>query len=127
MANFFENILKEAFSNDESLISSSDRTKGQIDAATGDDTTSFQTNVQRKWRDNARGIGAPVPQEALENTQWKVKLYLAGIADRDPSNNLYGRRVSISQRDRNLDIGALLDKEPAVVLDVVLDTDGICR
>lgn len=123
---FFDNLLKDAFANDENL--SSDKATGQLEYE-GDDSTDFiakasssqQTDTQKRWLASQqkekerkqkvqkqqvatgviRGVkGAPVNPELLIGTTWVLDLYLAGIPDRDPSNDLYGSRVNISNRDK---------------------------
>jgi len=42
--------------------------------------------------------GAPLSTSLITNTTWELSLYLTGTPDFDPSNSLFGSRVSISTR-----------------------------
>ena len=70
-----------------------------------------QSQLEQQQRNNAaissganldiKGIkGAPVNIDQLIGTTWVLDLYLAGVPERDPSNDLYGSKVNISNRDR---------------------------
>lgn len=71
--------------------------------------------------------GAPLDPAALVGTEWILDLYLAGVPDRDPSNNLYGNRVNISSRDRGLGLGASVPEEPNVSVKMTFFENGVCR
>ena len=38
--------------------------------------------------------------ELVTGTSWVLDLYLSGVPERDPSNDLYGSKVNISSRDQ---------------------------
>lgn len=120
--------LKEAFANDE-------EDKGAIEGP-GDElpfapSRPQQTEVQKRWLESQRrareqqrgrggGIGgtplrakgAPLSNEILLGTQWTLDLYLTGVPDRDPSNDLYGQKSNVSVRDRDLGLGVSLPSSP---------------
>ena len=50
--------------------------------------------------------------DALIGTDWELSMYLTGIPDRNPSNNLYGSKTNVSARDRRLGPGVPLPREP---------------
>ena len=56
--------------------------------------------------------GAPLTVDALIGTDWELSMYLTGIPDRNPSNNLYGSKTNVSARDRRLGPGVPLPREP---------------
>ena len=56
--------------------------------------------------------GAPLMVDALIGTDWELSMYLTGIPDRNPSNNLYGSKTNVSARDRRLGPGVPLPREP---------------
>jgi hypothetical protein len=131
---FFDDLLKDAFSNDPNL--SSDKVSGAIDAATSQDVfnaDSEKTEVQKRWLESqlAKGAvvssnvkGAPLSTELLADTQWLLSLYLTGVPDRDPTNDLYGSRSNVSLRDRRLGLGVNLPKESTGSVIVRLLADG---
>jgi len=147
---FFDDLFKDAFSNDENL--SSDKVAGQLEYegdSENDDfltraSSSQQTEVQKKWlasqqkakerqqqlqqqQGGVRGVkGAPVNPDILMGTTWVLNLYLAGVPDRDPSNDLYGSRVNISNRDKTLGLGANVPEKPSVSLQLSFEENGVC-
>ena len=132
---FLSDLFKEAFDNDGGL--SSEKSQGQIEGPGVDDGRREEvdlTDVQRRFlasgqaqRRKARGTGsAPIEPSMLVGTDWDLNLYLAGVPDKDPSNDLYGRRINISSRDRNLSLGAEMPADPSATVRVRLSPDGVC-
>ena len=151
---FFDNILKDAFANDENL--SRDGVKGSIEGPedamnenfglnTGRQQPQQQTEVQKRWiesqlqqqesqRRQQQAVatpslvkaakGAPLSTQVLSGTTWDLSLYLTGVPDRDPSNDLYGSRSNVSVRDRQLGLGVSLPTEPTAKVQVQLLEDG---
>eukprot|EP00586_Coscinodiscus_wailesii_P013859 CAMPEP_0172498432 /NCGR_PEP_ID=MMETSP1066-20121228/113428_1 /TAXON_ID=671091 /ORGANISM="Coscinodiscus wailesii, Strain CCMP2513" /LENGTH=298 /DNA_ID=CAMNT_0013271709 /DNA_START=61 /DNA_END=957 /DNA_ORIENTATION=+ len=131
-SNFFSDILRDAFANDSNL--SKDKTQDQLEYGDGSSApvANAPTAVQKRWLEStqkkpASRVEAPINSELLTDTKWNLKLYLAGVPDRDPSNNLYGSRVNISSRDRSLELGVTCPEEPSVEVDVELLDGGVCR
>ncbi|CAB9521588.1 expressed unknown protein [Seminavis robusta] len=131
--NFFKDVLGKAFENDASL--DTDKTKGQYDGPGDemDDSMSVGrlfppqelTETQKRWRDTQQQPGG-TPQLLLTNSQWKLDLFLTGIPDRDPSNDLFASKVKISTRDRK--VGLMVPEEPTVSdILVTLLEDGVCH
>lgn len=119
--------MDNAFANDESLPTN--KGEGQLDAEGENMAYAPLTATQERWKQNQSSMGRapPVNENVLIGSKWTIGLFLAGIPDKDPSNDLYGRKVNISNRDKSLGIGAQVDQEPNVFVDVVLDADGACR
>jgi len=137
--NFFKDVIGKAFDNDASL-DKNDITKGQYDGPGEefDDDDSFTsvgrlvnkpqlTETQQKWRNAQQtGGGAKTPQLLLSNTKWSVDLFLTGIPERDPSNDLFASKVNISLRDRK--VGLLVPEEPTVPgITMTLLEDGVIQ
>lgn len=125
--NFFKDLMDNAFANDESLPTNI--ADGQLDAEGENMEYTPLTATQERWKQNQSSMGKapPVNENVLIGSKWTIGLYLAGIPDKDPSNDLYGRKVNISNRDKSLSIGAQVDQEPNVFVEVILDADGVCR
>jgi len=152
----FEDFFKGAFANDEGLSSDKSTGQLEYDDNDDSESNFFgsarraanpvqQTDVQKRWlaaqqkekdRKNVqfngggaiRGIkGAPVSQDVLIGTTWVLDLYLSGVPKRDPSNDLYGSRVNISNRDRSVSLGVAVPEKPTVSLKVVFEKDDVCR
>jgi len=129
----FLDKLQEAFSNDASI--SPDKSVGQLEGPGQAETSSDPVQRERleKWlqatnrpkTSTVKG-NAPISESLLIGTNWSIELYLAGIPDRDPSNDLYGSRTNISNRDRTLGVGVTLPEEPSVTLEITLASDGKC-
>jgi hypothetical protein len=142
---FFNDLLKDAFANDQNLPK--DGVSGAIDEGTQDmfDVVSSQkTEVQKKWIEsqllpkqqqqqqnpvkfglNSNVVkGAPLSNQLLQDTRWLLSLYLTGVPDRDPSNDLYGSRTNVSLRDKRLGLGAKLPDEATGSVIVRLQSDG---
>lgn len=123
--NFFD-ALNKAFENDRSL--SKDKTKQQYDAP-GEEfvepsTTEVLTETQRQWREQQSRSDTVLPEDII-NKSFHLDLYLSGVANKDPSNDLYGSRVNISNRDR--DTGLSLPEQPSTTVTVDFLKDGICQ
>ena len=155
---FFDNLLKDAFANDDNL---GDGVKGSIEGP-GDELTDIfqkqqpqQTEVQKRWLesqmkqksqqqqqqqlqqqqalagDSSRqptlikaAKGAPLTNQVILNTNWELSLYLTGVPDRDPSNDLYGSKTNVSVRDKQLGLGATLPSEPTANVRIELLDGG---
>ena len=69
--------------------------------------------------------GAPLTTEVLTNTNWELSLYLTGVPDRDPSNDLYGSKTNVSLRDRQLGLGTSLPPTPTARVRIMLLESGV--
>eukprot|EP00980_Cylindrotheca_fusiformis_P007951 scaffold1697_cov120-Cylindrotheca_fusiformis.AAC.33 len=124
--NFFKDLVDAAFENDRSL--SKDKTKGQYDAPGEefeDNTGQYAalTETQQKWRE--KQFRNDITPEMVAGTSWTLDLYLSGVPERDPSNDLYGSKVNISSRDRQT--GLSLPSSPSATITVDFLENGICR
>ena len=124
--NFFKDMLDAAFENDRSL--SGDKSKGQYDAPGEeyeDRNSQYAelTDTQKLWREKQASNGAA--PELVTGTSWVLDLYLSGVPERDPSNDLYGSKVNISSRDRST--GLDLPESPSTSVVVEFLDDGVCR
>jgi len=123
-SSFFKDMLEQAFQNDENL-SQADIREGQLEGP-GDDFESrsrpAMTATQQKWQQQQ--INSPIT--TLERTTTMMNFFLTGIPNKDPSNDLFGSRVNISSRDRQ--IGLAVPETPTVS-DVRIDflPDNKCR
>ena len=134
--------LKGAFANDE-------EDKGAIEGP-GDapplmpSSRPQQTEVQKRWIESQlrakeqqrgqrggasvgtplRAKGAPLSNDVLSGTEWTLDLYLTGVPDRDPSNDLYGAKSNVSVRDRDLGLGVSLPSSPTASVGVRLLDGG---
>lgn len=150
----FFDVLGDAFSNDPSLSKDDDKRGSIEGPGDDDDFVGNllgennkpvqQTEVQKRWIESQlkqkqpRGEqssgrqfasvkaakGAPLVEEALSNTKWELSLYLTGVPDRDPSNDLYGGKVNVSLRDRRLGPGASLPQDPTATVRILLLEGG---
>jgi len=69
--------------------------------------------------------GAPLSVEVLLNTKWELSLYLTGVPDRDPNNDLYGSKTNVSVRDKQLGAGVSLPTVPTARIQIQLLQDGV--
>jgi hypothetical protein len=111
----FFDMLGKAFDNDEN-ISQKDTRSGMIDGASDTEAEPLNsqttlTATQEKWRQQQVDNTA-ITAERIEECTVQLDLFLAGIPNKDPSNDLFGSRVSISARDRTL--GLDLPEKPTV-------------
>lgn len=119
-------MLGEAFSNDGGL--SQDKSKGQYDAP-GEEfegnsaRNAGLTETQKKWRQTQ--IVNDVMPQMIEKTSWKVDVFLSGVPEKDPSNDLYASKVNISSRDKAT--GLALPNEASASLSIQFLENGICR
>lgn len=149
---FFDDILKDAFSNDPNLAE--DRVKGSIEGPGDDLNENFrlnlrqkpqQTEVQKRWLESQQkqkalqqqqlqdqgftliraAKGAPLSNEVLVDTNWELSLYLTGVPDREPSNDLYGSKTNVSIRDRQLGLGVTLPRDPTARVRISLLEKGV--
>jgi hypothetical protein len=123
--NFFKNMLEQAFENDGNL--SKDISKGQYDAP-GEEykdirAASQLTETQKRWREKQNTND--VTPAMIESKAWKVDLYLSGVPERDPSNDLYASKVNISSRDKAT--GLSIPEEPSTSTTIEFLENGVCR
>lgn len=124
--NFFKDMIDAAFENDRSL--SGDKTKGQYDAP-GEEFEDRNaqyaelTATQQQWRKTQ--LKNDVTPEMVSGSSWTFDLYLSGVPERDPSNDLYGSRVNISSRDRTTNLN--LPGDPSTSVTVTFLDEGVCR
>mmetsp|Transcript_18102 Transcript_18102/g.20872 ORF Transcript_18102/g.20872 Transcript_18102/m.20872 type:complete len:294 (-) Transcript_18102:209-1090(-) len=133
--NFFKDVfdsafetVDNAFQNDQNL-STVDKRKGMLEGPNSVDPDSAEelTEVQKIWRNQEQQPSSStggVNIVLLENTRWNLYLYLAGVPETDPSNNLYGSRVNISNRNKQLGID--LPKESNAQVEIEFLPDGLC-
>ena len=129
---FFKKLVEEAFENDATL--DKDKTQGQYDGPNDgfDDSISVArqvnpqlTDTQQKWREKQQSNALTTPK-VLTNSKWKLDLYLTGVPERDPSNDLFASKVNISSRDRK--VGLSIPESPTVSdIIVILLENGVCR
>lgn len=149
---FFDDLFKDAFSNDPNLAK--DGVKGSIEGPGDELAQIFQqqpqqTEVQKRWLEAQQkqrtqqqqvqvvqqgdqgapvlvkaAKGAPLTTEVLTGTSWELSLYLTGVPDRDPSNDLYGSKTNVSVRDRQLGLGVSLPPAPTARVRVELLDGG---
>jgi hypothetical protein len=124
--NFFKDMFDSAFENDRAL--SGDKSKGQYDKPGEefeDKNSQFATltETQQKWRN--KQLRNDVTPEMVTGTSWTLDLYLSGVPERDPSNDLYGSKVNISSRDRKT--GLNLPSTPSTSLTMDFLENGVCR
>ena len=128
--NFLKGLFDAAFENDRSL-SSVDTRKGMLEGPNSIDSSSSMssppplTDVQRAWRERQSTAGATLTRELLQNAVLSVDLYLSGVPSRDPSNDLYGSRVNISSRNKEL--GLDIPQEPNAAVELTFLPEGVCR
>ncbi len=110
----FKDLLSSAFENDRSL-SNVDIRDGQLDDKT-DEELEFQqknaqtlTSTQQQWRQTMLSGG--VTAQDVANT-YTLDLFLTGVPNKDPSNDLFGGKTNIISRDR--DVGLTLPETPTV-------------
>lgn len=107
--NIFQNIFGAAFANDESLIK--DSVEGAIDQGDDDDTSSSTpqlTATQQAWRQSQTAASIA----SLDGYRITLDLYLTGVPNKDPSNDLFAAKTNISSRDRA--VGQELPADPSV-------------
>jgi hypothetical protein len=144
--NFLKDAFDNAFANDRNL--SGDRGKGQYDDIfTGEEYVETNvkndeglTDIQKKWRQQTQSSSSSSSSgdndmnmnsnnnidhsDMIVGTSLTLEIYLAGVPERDPSNDLYGSRVNISSRDK--DTGLSLPSAPSVKIQLDFLNDGIC-
>ena len=107
---FFKDLIDKAFENDGN-ISQSDKRTGQLEGPGDDQVVSVNsrddlTDTQRKWREMNARMGS------LEGSSFLFDFFLAGVPNKDPSNDLFGSKENISMRDRAT--GLNVPAEPTV-------------
>lgn len=122
---FFQDLFQGAFDNANNLAE--DKRQGQLEGPGDDDSYASKqpiTETQRLWREKQKRSSV-VSAALVENSKWTLDLFLAGVPSKDPSNDLYGSKTNISNRDRQ--IGMDLPKEPSVSLELNLLSGGVCQ
>jgi hypothetical protein len=123
--NFLKEIIGKAFENDGNL--SPDKGKGQYDAPGEEFIESGPveelTETQKKWRRTQ--LGNDVTPMMIAGSRCSVDLFLAGVPERDPSNDLYGSKVNISSRDR--ETGLALPSSPSISIILEFLENGVCK
>eukprot|EP00560_Eucampia_antarctica_P005608 CAMPEP_0197832990 /NCGR_PEP_ID=MMETSP1437-20131217/17221_1 /TAXON_ID=49252 ORGANISM="Eucampia antarctica, Strain CCMP1452" /NCGR_SAMPLE_ID=MMETSP1437 /ASSEMBLY_ACC=CAM_ASM_001096 /LENGTH=310 /DNA_ID=CAMNT_0043436705 /DNA_START=182 /DNA_END=1114 /DNA_ORIENTATION=- len=121
----WKNLFDGAFANDSNL--SSDKSLQQLEYDGDDDDNNGNdssrpppkqqlTEVQKRWwasqqqqkqqqqqqsaSQQVQADAAATPTIKMDDTCWKLDMYLTGIPNFDPNNSLYGAKVKISSRDR---------------------------
>ena len=135
--NFWKGLLDSAFENDRSL-STVDQRKGMLegpnnnDNADNDDSKNRSiplTDVQRAWRERQQPsspTNVDLLSSLLQDSIVTLDLYLVGIPSKDPSSDLYGSRVNISNRNKELGLDVPAEPNGGSV-DITLLPDGVCR
>jgi hypothetical protein len=126
--NFFKDMLGKAFDNDGNL-SQADKLSGMIDGAESEPTpiesSRTLTATQQKWRQKMLD-GPSLQATDLTDTTISLDLFLTGVPNKDPSNDLFGSKVNISSRDRQ--IGLMVPKKATLSnLEIIFLTDGKCQ
>jgi len=137
--NFFKDLLGSAFENDATL-SKDDKLDGMLDEGVEEIDAERMarvqqlTSTQQQWRQKMQSAGGAETSD-LEGSKIELDLYLTGIPNKDPSNDLYGSKSNISSRDRVIGLtlpstpsvaGVSLSFEPNAVCRVVDDASGFC-
>ncbi|GKZ00601.1 hypothetical protein MPSEU_001012300 [Mayamaea pseudoterrestris] len=111
--NFFKSLIDKAFENDSELINASDKRTGQLDDSKTDELQAAApsptlTATQAKWREAQQSP----PTVEVAGTTISMDFYVTGVPERDPSNDLYASKTTISSRDRST--GLTLPTQPTV-------------
>ena len=128
--NMFGDMLNKAFANDSSL-SRDDKVTGQLEGP-GDDadenkaSSTTLTETQHKWRQQMLS-STTVTQDDLIHHSIQLDLYLTGIPNKDPSNDLFGSRVNISLRDQQVGLLPLPTKPTVSGVQLEFLSNGKCR
>mmetsp|Transcript_97468 Transcript_97468/g.281236 ORF Transcript_97468/g.281236 Transcript_97468/m.281236 type:complete len:284 (-) Transcript_97468:3-854(-) len=123
--NMFKDMIDKAFENDGNL--SADKGKGQYDAPGEEFIDSSPkeelTETQKKWRETQ--LTNDVTPAMVSGSTCSMDLFLAGVAEKDPSNDLYAARVNISSRDK--ETGLSLPPTPSLTITIEFLEDGVCK
>ena len=123
--NMFKDMIEKAFENDGNL--SKDKAIGQYDAPGEefiDSSPAEQlTETQKKWRE--KELTNDVTPAMVTGSKCSVDLFLSGVPERDPSNDLYGSKINISSRDR--ETGLSLPSAPSTTIQIKFLENGVCR
>jgi hypothetical protein len=125
--NFFKNLIDQAFDNDASLSKSNKRDGMLVGPDDTDNDEDFfvsssvkqlkqqrvdaLTDTQIEWRKRQQALNQVTYDDIADKT-FVFDLYLTGVPNKDPSNDLYGSRTNVSSRDRS--IGLTVPKDPTV-------------
>ena len=122
--NFFKDMLDKAFEND-STISKDESISGQIEGPENDmdevnrAAATVLTPTQEKWRQMKTAAASPAGKT------FDVDFFLVGVPNKDPSNDLYGSQVRISDRDRR--VGQTMPEKPTISgVRIRFDDDSKC-
>ena len=144
--NFWKGLLDSAFENDESL-STKDKRKGMLEGPNNNNNNENDrdsrtkvplTDVQRAWRDrqqqqqssSSSSSGGSMERltSVIQNTVLTCDLYLVGVSSsKDPSSDLYGSRVNISNRNKELGLDLPSEPNAGGSIDVSFLSDGTCQ
>jgi hypothetical protein len=130
--NFLQDMFQSAFANDRELLSQSNKRIGMLDEGVGGDddddvfvvlnsiSSSSQkgpelTPIQQAWRQKMMPLSPS--QQTIQvsdfiDTSITMDLYLSGVPNKDPSNDLYASKTNISLRDRS--VGQVLPTVPTI-------------
>jgi hypothetical protein len=127
--NFLQDIFQSAFANDRELLSKSNKRIGMLDEGIDGDDDAFLliqpqtqksipelTPIQQAWRQKMMSSSSSLSQ-MIETTDLigstiGIDLYLSGVPNKDPSNDLYASKTNISLRDRS--VGQVLPSLPTI-------------
>jgi hypothetical protein len=122
---FLQDIFQSAFANDRELLSRSNKRVGMLDEGiNSEDDDIFVvpkqtkapelTPTQQAWRQKM--LSSPAQQQVqttdLVDSTIRIDLYLSGVPNKDPSNDLYASKTNISLRDRS--VGQVLPTVPTI-------------
>ena len=125
--NFFQDMFQSAFANDRDLLSQTNKRVGMLDEGiinSDDDDNVFVvakptkapelTPTQQAWR--LKMLSSTQSQQVqstdLIDSTIRMDLYLSGVPNKDPSNDLYASKTNISLRDRS--VGQVLPTVPTI-------------
>jgi hypothetical protein len=114
--NFWKNVLGGAFENDTSL-SRTNKREGAIDEGLMEDSNfdkrgdQYLTPTQEAWRQKM-DRSSSVSADQIVGIIIDLNLFLTGVPNKDPSNDLFGSKTSISTRDR--EIGQEVPVKPTI-------------
>ena len=125
--NFLQDMFQSAFANDRELLSRANKRAGMLDEgiSNGDDDDNVfvvprsskapeWTPTQLAWRETMLSTSTQqkVQTTDLIDSTIRMDLYLSGVSNKDPSNDLYASKTNISLRDRS--VGQVLPTQPTI-------------
>jgi hypothetical protein len=124
-SNFLQDIFQSAFANNRDLLSQSNKRVGMLDQGTirDDDDSVFVvtkqkipelTATQQVWRQTILSSSSTLQVQLTDliDSTIRIDLYLSGVPNKDPSNDLYASKTNISLRDRS--VGQVLPTVPTI-------------